>query len=130
MKQRILVVDDEASIRASLKMILQHAGYQFLEAASGPEGLDRVSSDAPDAIILDVKMPGLDGLEVLATLSRQGSTVPVIVVSGHGDIETAVRATKLGAFNFIEKPFGEERVLLEIRNALEQATLRRKAEVL
>ncbi len=130
MKPRILVVDDEASIRSSLRMILQHAGYMFLEAASGQDALERVSTDAPDVMILDVKMPGMDGLEVLEVLRRQGVAVPVLVVSGHGDIETAVRATKLGAFNFIEKPFGEERVLVEIRNALEHHRLRVKAETL
>ena len=128
MKPRILVVDDESSIRASLRMILQHAGYHVLEAASGQDGLDRVASDSPDVIILDVKMPGMDGMEVLQALRSQGYGSPVLVVSGHGDIETAVKATKLGAFNFIEKPFGEERVLVEIRNALEQKLLRAKAE--
>src|SRR5262245_55060068 len=127
MKHSILVVDDEPSIRASLRMILQHSGYTFLEASSGQEALEKVGGQEPDAVILDVKMPGMDGLEVLEALRRRGSDLPVIVVSGHGDIETAVKATKLGAFNFIEKPFGEERVLLEIRNALEQRRLRRKA---
>jgi len=130
MKQRVLVVDDEASIRSSLRMILQHAGYQFLEAASGQEGLEKIAADAPDVVVLDIKMPGMDGLEVLEALHRRGNDVPVIVVSGHGDIDTAVRATKLGAFNFMEKPFGEERVLVEIRNALEQRRLKRRAEVL
>ena len=130
MKHRVLVVDDESSIRSSLKMILQHAGFHFLEAASGQEGLERISVETPDVVILDVKMPGMDGLEVLEALRREGNEVPVLVVSGHGDIETAVRATKLGAFNFIEKPFGEERVLVEIRNALEQRRLRRRNEVL
>src|SRR5678816_4561754 len=114
MKQRVLVVDDESSIRSSLRMILQHAGYQFLEAASGQEGLDRIASDDPDVVVLDVKVPGMDGLGVLERLHQQVNVVPVIVVSGHGDIDTAVRATKLGAFNFMEKPFGEERVLVEI----------------
>src|SRR5437867_12880548 len=104
MKQRVLVVDDESSIRSSLRMILQHAGYQVLEAASGQEGLDRIASDDPDVVILDIKMPGMDGLEVLEKLHQQSHGVPVIVVSGHGDIDTAVRATKLGAFNFMEKP--------------------------
>ena len=128
MKHHILVVDDESSIRASLRMILQHAGYRFSEAATGQEGLDRISADEPDVAILDVKMPGMDGLEVLEALRRQGRDIPVIVISGHGDIDTAVRAVKLGAFNFVEKPFGEERVLVEIRNALEQRRLRRRAE--
>ncbi len=127
MSYTVLVVDDEPSIRSSMKMILQHAGYRFIEAANGTEGLEKIASEDPDVVILDVKMPEMDGLDVLEALKGQGSTVPVIVVSGHGDIETAVRATKLGAFNFIEKPFGEERVLVDIRNALEQSRLRRKA---
>jgi len=130
MSYRVLVVDDEPSIRSSMKMILQHAGYEFAEASTGAQGLEKISSIEPDVVILDVKMPGMDGLDVLEALKSRGSVIPVIVISGHGDIETAVRATKLGAFNFIEKPFGEERVLVEIRNALEQHLLRRKADVL
>ncbi|HET9481591.1 MAG TPA: sigma-54 dependent transcriptional regulator [Candidatus Polarisedimenticolia bacterium] len=130
MKHRVLVVDDESSIRSSLRMILQHAGYFFSEAASGQEGLEKIAAEDPDVVILDVKMPGMDGLDVLEALRRGGTQIPVLVVSGHGDIETAVRATKLGAFNFIEKPFGEERVLVEIRNALEQRRLKRKADAL
>jgi len=130
MTHRVLVVDDEASIRSSLRMILGHAGYQFLEAATGQRALESIAETPPDAVILDIKMPGMDGLEVLDALRQQGSDVPVIVVSGHGDIETAVKATKLGAFNFIEKPFGEERVLLEIRNAIEHRQLRHKTAAL
>ena len=130
MKPHVLVVDDEPSIRASLKMILQHAGYRFSEAPSGQEGLEKIASEDPDVVILDVKMPVMDGLDVLEALRRQGQDVPVIVISGHGDIETAVRAVKLGAFNFVEKPFGEERILVEIRNALEQQRLSRRAETL
>ncbi len=130
MKERILVVDDEAAIRASLRMILEHAGFRFAEAGSGREGLDAAASERPDVMILDVKMPGMDGLEVLEALRQRGADIPVLVVSGHGDIDTAVRATRLGAFNFIEKPFGEERVLLEIRNALEHQRLRRRADAL
>ncbi len=124
MSHRVLVVDDEASIRSSLKMILGHAGYRFQEASSGKEALEMIGEAEPDVIILDIKMPGMDGLEVLETLRERGTRVPVIVVSGHGDIDTAVRATKLGAWNFLEKPFGEERVLLEVRNAIEHRTLR------
>ena len=130
MTHRILVVDDEASIRSSLRMILGHAGYQFLEASTGQRALETIAETPPDAVILDIKMPGMDGLEVLDTLRQLGTDVPVIVVSGHADIETAVKATKLGAFNFIEKPFGEERVLLEIRNAIEHRQLRHKTAAL
>jgi len=130
MTHRVLVVDDEASIRSSLRMILGHAGYQFLEAASGQRALECIAETPPDAVILDIKMPGMDGLEVLEALQKQGSDVPIIVVSGHGDIETAVKATKLGAFNFIEKPFGEQRVLLELRNAIEHRQLLHKTAAL
>src|SRR5262245_53518171 len=130
MKERVLVVDDEASIRGSLRMILEHAGYRFAEAGSGQEGLSAAASDEPDVMILDVKMPGMDGLDVLEALQQRGAHFPVLVISGHGDIDTAVRATRLGAFNFIEKPFGEERVLLEIRNALEQQRLKKRADAL
>jgi two-component system nitrogen regulation response regulator NtrX len=123
-RSRILVVDDEAAIRDSLRMTLEYEGYDFLGAATGQEGLALVEREAPDLVLLDVKMPGMDGLEVLDRLRSMNDALPVVVISGHGTISTAVEATKKGAFDFIEKPFASERVLVSLRNALDQRRLR------
>jgi len=123
-KSRILVIDDEAAIRDSLKMTLEYEGYEFVGAATGQEGLALAEREAPDLVLLDVKMPGMDGLEVLDRLRAMNETLPVVVISGHGTISTAVDATKKGAFDFIEKPFASERVLVSLRNALDQRQLR------
>ncbi len=123
-KPRILVIDDEAPIRDSLKMTLEYEGYEFVGAATGQEGLALVEREAPDLVLLDVKMPGMDGLEVLERLRNMNESLPVVVVSGHGTISTAVEATKKGAFDFIEKPFASERVLVSLRNALDSRQLR------
>jgi len=122
-KSRILVIDDEAAIRDSLKMTLEYEGYEFVGAATGQEGLVLVEREAPDLVLLDVKMPGMDGIEVLERLRAMNDAIPVVVVSGHGTISTAVEATKKGAFDFIEKPFASERVLVSLRNALAQRQL-------
>jgi two-component system nitrogen regulation response regulator NtrX len=123
-KSRILVIDDEAAIRDSLRMTLEYEGYEFIGAATGQEGLALVEREAPDLVLLDVKMPGMDGIEVLERLRNMNESLPVVVVSGHGTISTAVEATKKGAFDFIEKPFASERVLVSLRNALDQRQLR------
>jgi two-component system, NtrC family, nitrogen regulation response regulator NtrX len=124
MKSRILVIDDEAEIRRSVRMILEYEGYDVIEAASGPEGLTMAEREAPDLVFLDVKMPGMDGLEVLQRIKALNEAVPVVIISGHGTVSTAVEATKAGAFDFIEKPLASERVLVTIRNALDQTRLR------
>jgi two-component system nitrogen regulation response regulator NtrX len=123
MNARILVVDDEAEIRRSVRMILEYEGYDVLEASSGPEGLAMIERDAPDLVFLDIKMPGLDGLEALQRIRQSNESLPVVIISGHGTVSTAVEATKLGAFDFIEKPLASERVLVTIRNALDQTRL-------
>ncbi len=114
----------KSAIRDSLRMTLEYEGYDFLGAATGQEGLALAEREAPDLVLLDVKMPGMDGLEVLDRLRAMNETLPVVVVSGHGTISTAVEATKKGAFDFIEKPFASERVLVSLRNALDQRRLR------
>src|SRR5690349_1419428 len=105
-------------------MTLEYEGYDFIGAATGQEGLALAEREAPDLVLLDVKMPGMDGLEVLDRLRAMNETLPVVVISGHGTISTAVEATKKGAFDFIEKPLASERVLVTIRNALDQGRLR------
>ena len=135
MKSRILVIDDEAEIRRSVRMILEYEGYDVLEASSGPEGVALAERESPDLVFLDVKMPGMDGLEALQRIKATNDAIPIVIISGHGTVTTAVEATKAGAFDFIEKPLSSERVLVTIRNALDQKrlatenrTLRRAAE--
>jgi two-component system, NtrC family, nitrogen regulation response regulator NtrX len=124
MKARILVIDDEAAIRDSMRMILEYEGYGFLGAATGEDGIALVERETVDLVFLDIKMPGMDGLEVLGRLRSANETLPVVMISGHGTVSTAVEATKLGAFDFIEKPLATERILLAIRNALGFSRLR------
>ncbi len=114
---RVLVVDDEKSIRDSLRMVLEYEGHTVEEAASGPEALVRVAERSPEVVLLDVKMPEMDGIATLQALRDRGHEVPVIVISGHADIPTALEATRLGAFDFLEKPLQSDRVLLALRNA-------------
>jgi two-component system nitrogen regulation response regulator NtrX len=136
MKSRILVIDDEAAIRDSLRMILEYEGYEFLGAATGQEGLASAARETPDLVFLDIKMPGMDGLDVLQQLRAADESLPVVMISGHATVTTAVEATRRGAFDFIEKPLASERVLVTIRNALDRSrladenrSLRRAAEV-
>ncbi len=119
----ILVVDDDRSVRESISTILQDEGYSVLEAADGESALTRVAVDNPDAVLLDVWMPGMDGIETLKGMTRQDPELPVIIMSGHGNIETAVTATKLGAFDFLEKPLSIDRLTLVLRNAISQREL-------
>ena len=124
MKPRILVIDDEAAIRDSMKMILEYEGYEVLTAPTGEDGIAQAEREAPDLVFLDVKMPAMDGLEVLQRLRHLVEVTPIVVVSGHGTVSTAVEATKLGAFDFIEKPLERERVLVTVRNAVDSRRLR------
>ena len=130
MKPKILVIDDEEDIRKSLRMILEYENYQCLTAATPHEGLEAARRDDPDVILLDIKMPGLDGLEVLQRLKERGDRSEVVMVSGHGTIATAVEATRKGAFDFLEKPLEEGRVLTSVRNALKQRKLAEENRVL
>jgi two-component system nitrogen regulation response regulator NtrX len=114
----VLVIDDEIAIRDTIDQLLTYEGYAVRKAGTGAEGLALVERDAPDAILLDIKMPGMDGFEVLRRLNAAGSVVPVIVVSGHGNIETAVEAVKQGAYDFLEKPLERERLLVTLNNCL------------
>ncbi len=130
MKPRILVIDDEAAIRDSLRMILEYEHYEFVGAASGPDGLAIVRRDAPDMVLLDIKMPGMTGLETLAEIRKVEEALPVAMISGHGTITDAMQATRLGAFDFIEKPFTSERVLVTVAKGLEVRELRQENRLL
>jgi two-component system nitrogen regulation response regulator NtrX len=119
----IMVVDDEQGVRDSIKVILGDEGYSVVEAATGEEALASVPREKPDGVLLDIWMPGMDGLETLEGLKQRDSDLPVVIMSGHGNIDTAVRATKLGAYDFLEKPLSMDRLTLVLRNALSQRFL-------
>ncbi|MFK7846234.1 MAG: sigma-54-dependent transcriptional regulator [Rhodothermales bacterium] len=119
----ILVVDDEASIRRTLREILEYESYDVDEAVDGDDALAKVKANAYDLVLLDVKMPKRDGLEVLQVLYDDMPELPVVMISGHGNLETAIEATKLGAFDFIEKPPDLNRLLVTLRNAMDRASL-------
>ena len=104
MARRVLVVDDDPGIRDALRMILEYEGYQVLTAADGKTALASLDADSVDAVLLDIKMPGMDGLEILDRIAEREAAPPVLMISGHGDIATAVEATRRGAVDFLEKP--------------------------
>jgi two-component system nitrogen regulation response regulator NtrX len=118
-KSRILVIDDEVGIRDSMRRTLEYQGYQFIGASSGPEGLALIDRDPPDLVFLDIKMPGMDGLEVLDQIKAKHPEVPVVMVSGHGTAQNAFEARDKGASGFIEKPFSEPVLLERIEKELE-----------
>jgi two-component system nitrogen regulation response regulator NtrX len=126
----VLVVDDEESIRDSLRMVLEYKNHKVVEASGGAEALRRVRETPIDAVLLDIKMPEMDGLEVLSHLREQGFDMPVVIITGHGDVPTAMEATRRGAFDLLEKPLEKERVLLVLRNALEKFWLAQEARYL
>ena len=126
MTARILVVDDEPAIRDTMRMTLEYEGYECLTASSGAEGLTMVERESPDLVFLDIKMPGMDGLEVLNRIRAMRDTLPVVIVSAHGTAATALEAGKLGAFRFIEKPLSKDYVLDAAREGLELGALRRE----
>ncbi len=121
--EHILIVDDEPSIQSTLRGVLEDEGYRVTTAGSGEDALKVVGELAPDLVFLDIWMPGKDGLQTLADLKRQRPDVTVVMISGHGTIETAVKATRLGAYDFIEKPLSLEKTLLTVSRALEHARL-------
>ncbi len=123
MKSRILVVDDEPSVRDALRQVLEYEGMDIRTAGSGGEGLTLFEEFRPHVVVLDVKMAGLDGLEVLARLKAADPGVTVVMISGHGTIATAVAATQRGAFDFLEKPLDADRLLVTLRNAIGHASL-------
>ncbi|MDY7002205.1 MAG: sigma-54 dependent transcriptional regulator, partial [Thermodesulfobacteriota bacterium] len=126
MGEQIFVVDDEEDIRFSLRGILEDEGYEVLEASSGEEALEFLDRHTPDLILLDIWLQGIDGLAVLDRVRERSLDLPVVMISGHGNIETAVAAIKKGAFDFIEKPLSLEKVILSVDKALEFYRIQRE----
>jgi DNA-binding NtrC family response regulator len=119
----ILVIDDEKSIRNTLKDIIEYEGHQVDIAEDGPSGLELFRQNHYDIVLCDIKMPGMDGIEILTQITSLNQEVPVIMISGHGNIDTAVESIKKGAYDFIEKPLDLNRLLVTIKNALEKKNL-------
>ncbi|MBC8365950.1 sigma-54-dependent Fis family transcriptional regulator [bacterium] len=126
----ILIIDDEAAIRDSLGKILRYEDHSVDDAPDGQVGLLKLDKERYDLVFLDIKMPGIDGLETLTEIRKRKIETPVVIISGHGDVQTAVEATKLGAFDFLEKPLDADRILVTLRNALTQGRLRRDKQQL
>ena len=123
MKPTVLIVDDEAGVRSALSGVLRDEGYAVDAVESGEACLDRVSRAPYDVIVLDIWLPGIDGLATLARLQERRVDAPVVMISGHGNIESAVRAIKMGAFDFVEKPLSLEKTVLVVGNAVRQRRL-------
>ncbi len=130
MSKSILIVDDEDGIRYSLRGILEDEGFEVSEAASGEVALKSLSEDMPDLVFLDIWLPGMDGLEVLDRIKEEWKWLPVVMISGHGNIETAVSAIKKGAFDFIEKPLSLEKVVITAEKAVEFSRLQSENKAL
>src|SRR5437870_9547913 len=124
--EHILIVDDEPAIQATLRGVLEDEGYRVTAVGSGADALRVVADEPPDLTFLDIWMERMDGLETLAEIKRLRPDALVVMISGHGTIETAVKATKLGAYDFIEKPLSLEKTLLTVTRALEHARLARE----
>ncbi len=123
MAKRVLVVDDERGVREALRQTLEYEGMEVRTAESGDKALKVVPEFHPHLVFLDIKMAGMDGLQTLAELKKMDSDVYVVMISGHGTIQTAVEATQLGAYDFLEKPLDTDRILLTLRNALDHVDL-------
>jgi two-component system nitrogen regulation response regulator NtrX len=123
MGARILLIDDDAGIRDSMRMPLEYEGYEYVAAGSAEEGINLVQRESPDIVFLDVKMPGMDGMEALNRIKAVNENLPVVMISAHGTASLGAEATRRGAADFIEKPFGAERLLVTIRNQLDRTRL-------
>ena len=126
----VLIVDDHRAVREELAFALDFDGWKTAEAEDGPSGLERAQDPEVDLVLLDVKLPGMDGLEVLKQLKEVRPELPVVMISGHGDLDTAVLAVRRGAYDFLQKPFESDRVLLSLKNALRTSRLEQENETL
>jgi two-component system nitrogen regulation response regulator NtrX len=127
---KILVIDDERAIRNTLKEVLEYEKHEVDLAEDGPSGLGLFNTNSYDIVLCDIKMAKMDGIEVLQKICETSSDIPVVMISGHGNIDTAVEAIKKGAFDFLEKPLDLNRLLITIRNATDKSTLITQTQVL
>jgi DNA-binding NtrC family response regulator len=127
---KILVIDDERAIRNTLKDVLEYEKYEVDLAEDGPKGLEMLSSNSYDIVLCDIKMAKMDGIEVIGKITEMSGDLPVIMISGHGNIDTAVEAIKKGAYDFLEKPLDLNRLLITIRNAMDKSNLINQTQVL
>ncbi len=130
MSPHVLIVDDEKNIRRTFQIVLRAEGFDVAVAATGEEALESCRHARPDVVVLDVRLPGMDGIETLRRLKESDAELPVIMISGHGTIATAVEATRHGAYDFVEKPLSKERLLVAIRNAVKVRSLGREVKAL
>src|SRR5690348_13438770 len=130
MSDKILVVDDDPSNRTILAQELAHKGFAVDTVRGGKEALARIESAPPDLVIVDYMMPDLSGLEVLQELRRKGNDIPVIMITAYGSVERAVETMKVGAYDFITRPFDPDHIEIVVRKALERQTLKREVEAL
>lgn len=128
--EKILIIDDERSIRNTLQEILSLEDFKVSVAENGKEGIDKIKKESPQVVMCDIKMPGMDGIELLETISNSHPELPIIMISGHGDIDTAVESLKKGAFDYLQKPLDLNRVLVTVRNALDKTSLVEETKVL
>ena len=128
MPKRVMVVDDEKGVREALRQLLEYEGIEVRTVDSGSEAVKLYPDFMPHLVLLDVKMAGVDGLETLAQVRELDSRAQVVMISGHGTIQTAVEATQLGAYDFLEKPLDTDRILLTLRNAFERSALEAENE--
>ena len=126
----ILIVDDEPGVRSALGGVLRDEGYEVDAVDSGEACLERLARQPYDVVVLDIWLPGMDGLATLARMRERQIDVQVVIISGHGNIESAVRAIKMGAFDFVEKPLSLEKAVLVVRNAIRQRRLEAENRVL
>jgi two-component system, NtrC family, nitrogen regulation response regulator NtrX len=126
----VLVIDDELQICESINMILEYEGYDVESTTSANEGLEKFSSKEFSAVLLDIQMPEMNGFEVLKKIKEQKQSASVIIISAHGSVENAIKATRLGAFDFLEKPIDRDKLLISVRNATETASLKEENEVI
>jgi len=129
-KSNILIIDDEAGIRSSLKGILEDEGYTVLTSDTGEKGLSQIMTEHFELVLLDIWLPEMNGIDVLNEIKNQNSQIQVVMISGHGSVESAVMATKLGAYDYLEKPLSLEKVVLTVKNALKQSRLEEENIVL
>jgi DNA-binding NtrC family response regulator len=127
---KILIIDDEKSIRRALREILEYEKYEVEEAEDGPSGLEKLRSNSYDLVFCDIKMPKMDGLELLEKSQSEEIESPIVMISGHGNIETAVESIKKGAYDFIQKPLDLNRILVTVRNAMDKTNLIQETKVL